>query len=109
MTKDWQERLLPKPTKWGRHESKYYPVWLKYEGICKCDDGFLCEHRYEFMIKTISQLLQDQLDEVVELIDDSYIEPNLAYPREIEFYNEALLELKRDILDQLKQKLEHKV
>lgn len=54
---DWKEELAF-PKKYS-YESKDYPKWLRFEGICEHDDGFFCEHRHKYVFKVISNLLKE--------------------------------------------------
>ncbi len=57
------KKLLPIPKDYSI-DSRNYPKWLRFEGICYHDDAFMCEHRIKYVYKVIRSLLtQTRKDE----------------------------------------------
>ena len=40
-----------------------YPYWLRFGGVCECDDGFFCSHRRSWLIEELTNLLTQQREE----------------------------------------------
>lgn len=38
--------------------------WLRFRGICDCDDYFLCTHRYDWLVDMIEKALKEKISKV---------------------------------------------
>lgn len=40
------------------YQQEAIPKWLEYDEVCDHDDLYLCEHRYDYMISKIREILE---------------------------------------------------